>query len=61
MDVEPSLDQLVWIRYLSSVLSRKIATAVSNGAEPDSYTVNIKFVSNADGTPSEIKTAYQQP
>ena len=54
VEIEAQVDQKSWIRWLQSQLQRYIEDAASNGMEPGTYTVQVKFLVERDGSIADV-------
>jgi hypothetical protein len=55
VEIEPSVDQKQWIRHLQTQLQRYIEIAASNGMDPGTYTIQVKFLVLKDGSVIDVK------
>jgi len=56
VEIEASVDQKQWIRHLQTQLQRYIEDAASNGMEPGTYTVQVKFLVEKDGSIADVQS-----
>jgi protein TonB len=56
VEIEASVDQKQWIRHLQTQLQRYIEDAASNGMEPGTYTVQVKFLVERDGSIADVQS-----
>lgn len=56
VEIEASVDQKQWIRHLQTQLQRYIEDAASNGMEPGTYTVQVKFLVEKDGSITDVQS-----
>jgi len=54
VEIEAQVDQKQWIRWLQTQLQRPIEDAASNGMEPGTYTVQVKFLVERDGSIADV-------
>jgi protein TonB len=55
VDIEASVNPSWWRRHVNNQLDRYIEDAVSSGISPGTYTVNVRFVVEKDGSINGIK------
>ncbi|MBO9682825.1 MAG: energy transducer TonB [Flavisolibacter sp.] len=55
VEIEASIDRNQWIRYLQTQLQRYIEIAASNGMDPGTYTIQVKFLVLKDGSVTDVK------
>jgi periplasmic protein TonB len=55
VEIEASVDQKQWIRHLQTQLQRYIEDAASSGMEPGTYTVQVKFLVEKDGSIADVQ------
>lgn len=55
VEIEASVDQKQWIRHLQTQLQRYIEDAASAGMEPGTYTVQVKFLVERDGSIADVQ------
>lgn len=55
VEIEASVDQKQWIRHLQSQLQRYIEDAAANGMDPGTYTVQVKFLVERDGSIADVQ------
>lgn len=55
VEIEASVDQKQWIRHLQTNLQRYIEDAASAGMEPGTYTVQVKFLVERDGSIADVQ------
>jgi len=55
VEIEASVDQKQWIRHLQTQLQRYIEDAASNGMDPGTYTVQVKFLVEKDGSIADVQ------
>jgi protein TonB len=60
VEVEPSVDRLLWRKHLESQLGPFIVNAAKRGLKPGQYIVNVRFLVEKDGSISDAK-ALQNP
>lgn len=56
VEIEASVDQKQWIRHLQSQLQRYIEDAASNGMDPGTYTVQVRFLVEKDGSIADVQS-----
>lgn len=55
VEIEAKVDQKQWIRHLQTNLQRYIEDAASSGMEPGTYTVQVKFLVEKDGSIADVQ------
>lgn len=55
VEIEASVDQKQWIRHLQSQLQRYIEDAAANGMDPGTYTVQVRFLVERDGSIADVQ------
>lgn len=55
VEIEAQVDQKQWIRHLQTQLQRYIEDAASAGMEPGTYTVQVKFLVERDGSIADVQ------
>jgi len=55
VEIEASVDQKQWIRHLQTHLQRYIEDAAANGMDPGTYTVQVKFLVERDGSIADVQ------
>lgn len=55
VEIEASVDQKQWIRHLQSQLQRYIEDAAANGMDPGTYTVQVRFLVEKDGSIADVQ------
>jgi protein TonB len=55
VEIEASVDTKAWTRHLTNQLQRYIEEAASNGMEPGTYTVQVKFLVEKDGSIADVQ------
>jgi periplasmic protein TonB len=55
VEIEASVDQKQWTRHLQSQLQRYIEDAASNGMDPGTYTVQVRFLVERDGSIADVQ------
>lgn len=60
VEIEASVDNRQWVRHLTSQLQRYIEDAANAGMDPGTYTVQVKFVVERDGSITDV-TALNDP
>ena len=56
VEIEARVDQNAWKRHLQSQLQRYIEDAASAGMEPGTYTVNVRFLVEKDGSINSVES-----
>ena len=56
VEIEASVDQKQWIRHLQTQLQRYIEDAASNGMDPGTYTVQVRFLVEKDGSIADVQS-----
>jgi periplasmic protein TonB len=56
VEIEAQVDQKQWIRHLQSQLQRYIEDAAANGMDPGTYTVQVKFLVERDGSIADVQS-----
>ena len=56
VEIEASVDQKQWIRHLQSQLQRYIEDAAANGMDPGTYTVQVRFLVEKDGSITDVQS-----
>jgi N-acetylmuramoyl-L-alanine amidase len=60
VEVEPSIDRQKWSQFLQQNLQSFVRNAASNGIDPGTYIVNVRFIVKKDGSLSDF-TALNDP
>jgi len=55
VEIEASVDPKAWSRWLTTQLQRYIEDAASAGMEPGTYTVQVKFLVERDGSITDVQ------
>jgi protein TonB len=55
VEIEASVDQKQWVRHLQTQLQRYIEDAASSGMAPGTYTVQVKFLVERDGSITDVQ------
>lgn len=55
VEIEASVDPKSWSRWLTTQLQRYIEDAASNGMEPGTYTVQVRFLVEKDGSINDVQ------
>lgn len=55
VEIEASVNQSTWRRHLESQLQRYIEDAASAGMSPGTYTVNVRFLVERDGSITDVR------
>jgi periplasmic protein TonB len=55
VEIEATVDPKAWNRWLTTQLQRYIEDAASNGMEPGTYTVQVKFLVERDGSIADVQ------
>jgi protein TonB len=55
VEIEAQVDPKAWNRWLTTQLQRYIEDAASNGMEPGTYTVQVKFLVERDGSIADVQ------
>lgn len=55
VEIEAQVDQKQWIRHLQTQLQRYIEDAASGGMDPGTYTVQVKFLVEKDGSIADVQ------
>ena len=55
VEIEATVDPKSWNRWLTTQLQRYIEDAASNGMEPGTYTVQVKFLVERDGSITDVQ------
>jgi protein TonB len=55
VEIEASVDQKAWSRWLNTQLQRYIEDAASNGMDPGTYTVQVRFLVEKDGSIADVQ------
>lgn len=61
VEIEASVDQKAWNRWLTSQLQRAIEDASSAGMEPGTYTVQVRFLVERDGSVADVSLVGNDP
>jgi protein TonB len=56
VEIEATVDSKQWIRHLQSQLTRYIEDAAANGMDPGSYTVQVRFLVEKDGSIADVQS-----
>jgi periplasmic protein TonB len=55
VEIEAAVDQKAWTRWLTTQLQRYIEDAASNGMTAGTYTVQVKFLVERDGSITDVQ------
>ena len=55
VEIEATVDPKAWSRWLTTQLQRYIEDAASNGMDPGTYTVQVKFLVEKDGSITDVQ------
>ena len=61
VEIEASVYQKAWNRWLTSQLQRAIEDAASSGMEPGTYTVQVRFLVERDGSVADVSIVGSDP
>lgn len=56
VEIEARVDQKAWVRHLQSQLQRYIEDAASAGMDPGTYTVQVRFLVEKDGSIADVQS-----
>ena len=55
VEIEATVDPKAWSRWLTTQLQRAIEDAASNGMDPGTYTVQVRFLVERDGSITDVQ------